>query len=64
MLNNIGITAEQIKGQISFDITIKLKSEISYKGNVKLDIPVGNILEEGISYIEKTELKDVVFKRQ
>lgn len=64
MLKNIGIALEQIQCVLSFDVTIVLKSELSYKGTIKLDIPVGNVLEDGISYLEKTELRDIIFKRQ
>lgn len=65
MLKNIGINSvEEIKTKLSFDITLILKSDIIYKGNITLELPVGNIIEEGISHIEKTDLKDIIFKRQ
>lgn len=65
MLKNININNEtEIKSKISFDITLILKSEMIYKGKLNLQLPVGNIIEEGISYTEETELKDIVFKRQ
>lgn len=65
MLKNIGINnVEEIKSKISFDIKLILKSGVVYKGNVSIELPVGNIIEEGISYIEKVDLKDIIFKRQ
>lgn len=65
MLKNIGINnVEEIKGNVNFDITIALKSGVIYKGTINLELPVGDILQEGISYLEKTDLKDVIFKRQ
>lgn len=65
MLKKIGINnIEEIKSIINFDITLQLKSGIIYKGNIDIELPVGNILEQGVSHIEKTDLKDIIFKRQ
>ena len=63
LLNKIGIQYSEIKFKVSFDISIKLKSDKTYTGTVELDLPAGNILEEGTSSYEKTNLKDVIFKR-
>lgn len=63
LLQKIGITNENIKCKVSFDISIILKSEKTYKANIELEIPVGDITTEGTSSYEKTNLKDIVFKR-
>ncbi len=63
ILSKIGINYNDIKYTISFDLSIKLKSEIIYTGTVTLDLPAGNIIEEGTSHYEKTDLKDIIFKR-
>ena len=63
LLNKIGIQYSEIKFKVSFDISIKLKLDKTYTGTVELDLPAGNILEEGTSSYEKTNLKDVIFKR-
>ena len=34
-----------------------------YTGTVTLDLPTGNIIEEGTSHYEKTDLKEIIFRR-
>lgn len=63
ILSKIGIKYEEIKSKVAFDVSIKLKSEKIYTGTVELELPAGNILEEGTSSYEKTNLKDIIFKR-
>lgn len=64
LLNKIGISYEQIKTIISFDLIINLESDISFKANIKLELPVGDITKEGSSSIELKNMKDIVFKRK
>ena len=54
---------EDIKFQISFDLIIETNENHKFKSNIKLDLPTGNILEEGVGKLEKNDLKDVIFKR-
>ena len=63
LLNKVGITLEEIKANISFDLTIKTSDNISYKTTISVDLPVGNIIEEGTSSIEINDLNQLVFKR-
>lgn len=63
LLQKIGIKNEELKCKISFDLSIVLTSEKTYKANIELEIPVGNIINEGTSSYEKTDFKDIVFKR-
>lgn len=63
LLQKIGITHENLKCKISFDISIMLKSEKTYKANIELELPIGDITTEGTSSYEKTDLKDIIFKR-
>ena len=63
MLSKIGIKYDEIKCKIKFDISIKLKSDITYTGTVELNLPAGDILEEGTSTYQIIDLKDVIFKR-
>lgn len=63
LLAKTGISLEQIQFEVEFDLSITLKSGISYKGTVNLKLPVGNIIDEGTSSVEITDFKDVVFKR-
>ena len=52
------------KTKISFDVTILLESDISFKGNIELELPVGDIAKEGSSSLEITDTKNIVFKRE
>lgn len=63
ILSKIGLVDEDVKCKISFDITIELASGTKFTGNIKLDVPSGNIVTSGTSNYEKTDFKDVVFKR-
>ena len=62
LLNKVGIVNDDIKSTISFDLVINLESEISFKANIKLDLPVGDIIKEGYASTEITE--NIVFKRE
>lgn len=48
---------------MTFDITIELISSTKYTGTVEIELPVGNIIQEGTSNKEKIEFSDVIFKR-
>ncbi len=63
LLKNLGISLEQIQFNVSFDIIITTSDNISYKGNVGIDMPIDSIIEEGSSHKEITNFDDVVFKR-
>ena len=64
LLEKVGVTYEEIKTNISFDLIINLESGVSFKANIKLKLPVGNIILDGSSSLEKTDLKDIIFKRE
>ena len=64
LLDKLKISWEQIKTKISFDVTILLESDISFKGNIELELPVGDIAKEGSSSLEITDTKNIVFKRE
>jgi len=64
LLDKVGISYEQIKSNISFDLTIILESDISFKATVELELPVGDIAKEGSSSLEITNMKNIVFKRE
>lgn len=63
ILSKIDVGYAELKCKISFDLSIKLKSDIIYTGNVTLNLPAGNIIEEGTSHYEKTSLTNIIFKR-
>ncbi len=62
ILSKIGITNEQIKFVVSFDIGVELKSEKKYKANIRVEMPSGNLLQEGITN-EQINGNNIVFKR-
>ena len=64
LLEKVGISYEQIKFNISFDIIISLESDIEYKATVNLELPVGDIIKEGSSNIELKDMDKIIFKRK
>ena len=62
LLSKVNILNEDIKSMVSFDLVINLESEVSYKANIKLDLPVGDIINQGYASEEITE--NIVFKRE
>lgn len=63
LLNNIEVSEEEIVFDVSFDLVISVDN-CSYRANINMQLPCGNIVEEGTSSIEKTDMSDVVFKRE
>ncbi|MBR0350824.1 MAG: hypothetical protein IJH76_03270 [Clostridia bacterium] len=63
LLKKAGVTLEDLKENLTFDITINLHSGKSYKAQIKLDLPAGNIIEEATTNTEITDLSDIAFKR-
>lgn len=60
LLKKIGI--QKINFQVKFDLIIELENDVKLKTKITLDLPTGNILENGIETIEQTDMK-TVFKR-
>lgn len=63
LLKKLNINNEDLKFKVSFDIYIDLNSGKSYKSATRLELPVDDIVNEGIQSVEYTDLKDIVFKR-
>lgn len=63
LLKNLGISLEEIKFSVSFDIIITTSDDINYKGTINLEMPIDTIIEEGSSHKEITGLESIVFKR-
>ena len=51
-----------LKFTIKFDVAIDIGDK-NYKGTVKLELPNGNIPEEGISSVNEKDFSDIIFKR-
>lgn len=63
LLQKIDVTDEEIKFDVTFDLVITVDN-CSYRANITLQLPCGNILEEGTCSLEKTDMSDVIFKRE
>ena len=63
LLSNLGVSLEEIKLTLNFDIIITTNENISYKGTLSLDMPTDEIIEKGASKIEVTDFSNIVFKR-
>jgi len=63
LLKKSGITMEDIKMEVSFDIIIETEAGDRFKASDTINLPSGNILDEGVSNEKVTELSDLVFKR-
>lgn len=64
LLSKIGVTNEDMKFSISFDLTITLDNNVSFIGTYSLDLPCGDVINEQEPYIELTDFSDVIFKRK
>ena len=63
LLNKVGISEEQLKYQINFDIIVEMESNKKYKATITLDLPLSNLLSEGTVQDEKTDFSNIIFKR-
>ena len=63
LLKKSNVTEEEIKGKITFDLTIKLESGKEYKSTLSFNMPVEGLLENGTVSKEITDTKDIIFKR-
>ena len=64
LLNKVEIKNEEVKSTVSFDLVINLESGISFKANIKLELPVEDITKEGYTSKEIKDMKNIVFKRE
>ena len=62
LLKKLDLTEEQMSFKISFDIVICALNH-EYKANVILDMPCENLIEQGTSNIEITDMSNIIFKR-
>ena len=62
-LKKLNINNDDLKEKISFDVILKLESGKTFKSNIKLELPIDNVVENGTQSKEYTDLKEIVFKR-
>ena len=63
LLKKAGIKQEDLKTKITFDLTIQIVEGKKYKTTISLDLPVENVVEQGTTSKEITDLSEVIFKR-
>lgn len=63
LLKKMNINNSDLEYSISFDINMKFKTGKLYKANIELDLPAGDVVENGTQSKELTDLDDIVFKR-
>ena len=64
LINKVGNTNNDIKFKVSFDVVIKLESDLSFIGKVELEIPIGDVTTNGVTTLNKKDTKDIIFKRE
>ena len=64
LLSKLNIDKEKLKSVVSFDMVIKLNSDVSFKAtDIKIEVPVKDIIEKGTTSIDITDVENIVFKR-
>lgn len=63
LLEKAEISYEEVKALVEFDLVINLESDISFRASIELELPTGNIIEQGSSSTEIKDMKNIVFKR-
>lgn len=64
LLSKIGLSNDDIKFNISFDLTITLNNNVSFTGTITLDLPCSDIINETEPHLEITDFSNVIFKRE
>lgn len=63
LLKEVNVSNEDIQFEVSFDFIIEL-SEYKYKANITLNLPEGNIIQNGTESLEITDMSNIIFKRE
>ena len=63
LLGKSGINNEELKAKLTFDFVIKTESGREYSTNVSLDIPIGDVVGQGTTSMEITDMSQYIFKR-
>lgn len=64
LLNRLNINNDDLKFKVTFDIYIKLNSGKTYKSNIELELPINDVVNNGVQSTEYTNLDNIVFKRK
>lgn len=63
LLESIGVSLEEIKFHLGFDILIETNKNVIYKGTISINLPSEEVITQGSSNFEITNFDDVIFKR-
>lgn len=63
ILNLENMKNDEIKFKIKFDILLEIFDGNRYKTNVELELPVGDILTNGVEVIEYESINNLIYKR-
>lgn len=63
LLSKAGITNEQLKAKLTFDFVIKTEKGKEYSTNISLDIPIDDVVGQGTTSQEITDMSSFIFKR-
>lgn len=64
LLSKLNINNDDLKFKVTFDINITLNSGKTYKSNIELELPVNDVVNNGVQSTEYTDLDNIVFKRK
>ena len=62
LLQMTNVSEQDLNFSIEFDIEIKIVNKKTYQATVSLELPVENVVTNGTSNLEITELENIVFK--
>lgn len=63
LLKKLELNQEDIKFTVSFDLIIEV-SNYKHRARIELELPCSDITEDGTASFEKTDMSDVIFKRE
>lgn len=64
LLKKAGVKNEDLKTKLTFDLFIKVQDGKEYKTIIELDLPIEDVVKNGITSTEITDLDKFIFKRQ
>lgn len=62
LLQMTNVSQEDLKLTISFDLEIKIVNKKTYQATVSIELPVEDVITNGTTNLEITDLEDIVFK--
>lgn len=63
LLKKTNVEEDEIKFNIKFDLVVTTNSN-TYRGTLELELPCGNVSEDGVSKKSITNFEDIIFKRE